>query len=528
MKHLKRFFSVLLTLAVLFTCLTPAALAVDDITGHWAEPYLREMNAHGVINPNGSGSYTPNSVISRAEFMRYVNRAYGFTQKADISKYTDVASSKWYYETVQIAVRYGYISGTGDTTMSPDRPITREQVCAILGRLSKKDYAAASADSLPFTDSNAISNWCLPYVSAMVEDNVLVGDDYNRFRPKASVTRGEIARMLYAYLGSQLDKNAIFAASDLRSDAANATISASCILQNATVAGDLYISEGLSASSNITLRNVSVLGTLVVAGGSVTLENVQCENLLVSSPFGTRLTITATNGTEIETTLAKTEAALTADAGSTFGKVTGATPGATPGAPSTSSAVTPASASLDRNPASDGYNDLVFTLTPAPGAALQYLTLGNTVLQETADYTYDAATGKVTLPAGRAASKNAGSVVLTFVMSAGENPTVSIQITDSTPTASISPNQMVFSATEGAVYYRDVTVWLDLAEGETVSRVLAGSATLTPGEDFLTFDNRVVLFRESLAKLAPAGTGTVDLVFALSGGASPTLRLSYI
>ena len=526
MRHLNRFFSLLLTLALLCACLTPAALAVDDITGHWAEPYLREMNAHSIINPNGSGSYTPNSVISRAEFMRYVNRAYGFNQKADISKYTDVASSKWYYETVQIAVRYGYISGTGAASMSPDRPITREQVCAILGRLSKKEYPAASADSLPFTDSASISAWCLPYVSSMVEDSVLVGDDYNRFRPKASVTRGEIARMLYAYLGSQLDKNAIYTASDLRADAANATVSAACILQNATIAGDLYISEGLNTSSNVTLRNVSVLGTLVVAGGTVALENVRCDDLLIASPFGTRLTVTATGGTEIENTVAHTEANLTADAVSSFGKVTGATPSDAPSA--TASTVSPSSASIDRNPSADGYRDLVFTLTPASGASLEYLMLGNTVLQESTDYTYDAATGKLTLPAGRVASKNAGSVALTFVMSAGENPAATIQITDSTPSASISPDQMVFSAAEGAVYHRDVTVWLDLAEGETVSRILAGATALTPGENFLTFDNRVVLFRESLTKLAPAEPGAVDLVFVLSGGASPTLRLSYI
>lgn len=171
MKTLKRFLSVLLAAVMLCACLTPAALAADDITGHWSEPYMREMNAHGVIFPNGSGAYTPSSVITRAEFMRYINRAFGFTQKADISAYTDVASSKWYYETVQIAVRYGYISGTSATTMGPDRPITREQVCAILGRLSKKDYPAASASSLSFTDASSIASWCLPYVNALCEED---------------------------------------------------------------------------------------------------------------------------------------------------------------------------------------------------------------------------------------------------------------------------------------------------------------------------------------------------------------------
>ena len=49
MKHMKRLLSVLLTMAVLCTCLIPAASAVDDITGHWAETYLREMTDAGFL-----------------------------------------------------------------------------------------------------------------------------------------------------------------------------------------------------------------------------------------------------------------------------------------------------------------------------------------------------------------------------------------------------------------------------------------------------------------------------------------------
>lgn len=522
MKHMKRLLSVLLTMAVLCTCLIPAASAVDDITGHWAETYLREMNEHGVIKPNGSGSYTPNSVITRAEFMRYINRAFGFTQKADISKYTDVSSDKWYYESVQIAAKYGYISGTGANKMGPEQAITREQVCAILGRLSKKDYPAASADSLPFTDSASISSWCLPYVSAMVEDNVLVGSN-NRFRPKASITRGEIARILYAYLGSQLDENAIYTAADLRVDAPGATITASCILQDATIAGDLYISEGLSATSNITLRDVSVLGTLIVAGGSVTLDNVQCENLLVSSPFDSKLLIEATNGTMIENTVASTEVTLTTAAGASFGTVTGTQPESAPA----SATVTPGDVTVTPDP-SGVYETLTFTLSAPEGTTLQYLLLGNTMLQSGLDYTYDSAAGTVQLNAGKLAALGAGAHTLGFAMSAGVSPTVTVTVSENPSASAIDPDQMIFSAAADSLYHRDVTVWLTLENGTTVNRITAADNTLTPGEDFLIIGDRIILFRESLAALTPGTGGTLDLILQLSNGAMPTLRLSYI
>ena len=84
MKLWKRTLSCLLLLAML--CISaPLASATDDITGHWAETYLREMSAHNIIKSTSSGSFTPGAVISRAEFMRYINRAFGFTEKASIN-----------------------------------------------------------------------------------------------------------------------------------------------------------------------------------------------------------------------------------------------------------------------------------------------------------------------------------------------------------------------------------------------------------------------------------------------------------
>lgn len=522
MKHLKRLLSVLLTAALLCTAFIPAVSAVDDITGHWAESYLRAMNEHGIIKPNGSGSYTPNAFITRAEFMRYINRAFGFTQKADISKYTDVSPDKWYYESVQIAAKYGYISGIGETKMGPEQAITREQVCAIFGRLSKKDYPAASASSLPFTDASSIAGWCLPYVSSMVDDNILAGSN-GQFRPKANITRGEIARILYAYLGSQLDANSIFTAHDLREDAANVTVTASCILQDSTVAGDLYISEGLSTTSNVTLRNVSVLGTMVIAGGSVTLDNVQCESLLVISPFGNKLYVEATNGTMIENTIAGGEATLTTTAGGSFGTLNDSAAETTPSA---AAAVTPTAVTI--TPSASGiYEALTFTLSVPAGTSLQYLLLGNTMLQAGVDYSYDSAAGTVQLNAGKIAALGVGEYTLGFTMSAGPNPTAHITVAERQNAAIITPDEMIFSASADNLYHRDITVWITAADEAQVTRIHTGEQTLIPGEDFLIIADRIILFRESLAALTPVGS-TLDLVLHLSNGMIPTLRLTYI
>ena len=109
---LKRILSAVLAAALLVGSV-PAALAAD-IDSHWSKPYVTSLHELGIINPSAStGNYTPEAAVTRWEFMRYINRAFDFTEKASIS-YSDVQTSDPYYETIQIAVKHGYINGTGN------------------------------------------------------------------------------------------------------------------------------------------------------------------------------------------------------------------------------------------------------------------------------------------------------------------------------------------------------------------------------------------------------------------------------
>ena len=82
---MKKVLSAVLTAALLVSTV-PAAFAASDIDGHWAKSYITELHENGIINPSAStGNYGPDDKVTRWEFMRYINRAFGFTEKADIS-----------------------------------------------------------------------------------------------------------------------------------------------------------------------------------------------------------------------------------------------------------------------------------------------------------------------------------------------------------------------------------------------------------------------------------------------------------
>ena len=304
----KRLLSALLGAAMLVSTI-PAALAYD-LDGHWAKEYIEYLDQEGVINPSAStGNYEPNRDMTRAEFMRYINRAFHFTEKASIS-FDDVNSDAWYYETIQIAVKYGYINGVAEDEMDPLGDITREQAAVIIGRLFKDDPGNVSAGSLPFDDRDQIASWSAGYIKAAVDKGILSGYEDGTFRPKQVVTRGEVAKILYFYLGTSLSReDGSYTGADLKSDTENVTISESCTLSDAVVEGDLYLTEGLGSDA-VTLNNVTVEGTMIVSGGTVILNNTECDNIIISSPMGRLMQVTATGAARIGTTEVGSAAAL--------------------------------------------------------------------------------------------------------------------------------------------------------------------------------------------------------------------------
>lgn len=305
----KRLLSAFLCMFML-TAMLPFASAASDLDGHWAKTYIEYLDREGVINPSATtGKYEPNRDMTRAEFMRYINRAFHFTEMAAIS-YTDVPRNAWYYDTVRIAQKYGYINGVGDNKMDPEGKVTREQAAVIVGRLFKADPGNVAPSDLPFTDRDEISGWSAGYIKAAADKGFLAGYSDGSFQPNRVVTRGEVAKILYYYMGTSLSTaGKAYTGADLKTDTTNVTISESCSLSDATIEGDLYITEGLGSDA-VTLNNVTVKGSVIVSGGTVTMMNTSSDHMIVSSPMARLLQVTATGAARIGKTEVQSAAAL--------------------------------------------------------------------------------------------------------------------------------------------------------------------------------------------------------------------------
>lgn len=125
-KHtlLQRLLPLAMLGAMLLTAV-PAAAAFHDTAGHWAEKTLNEWQDKGLIDGYGDGSFQPNGTVTRAEFIKLVNRTLGFTAESEIS-FSDVTERDWFHAEVAKAVTAGYAQGSGGL-FRPNQPVTRAE-----------------------------------------------------------------------------------------------------------------------------------------------------------------------------------------------------------------------------------------------------------------------------------------------------------------------------------------------------------------------------------------------------------------
>ena len=167
---------------------------LNDIYGHWAKKEINQFISSGYVNGYEDGTFRPDNSITRAEFVKLVNKYFGFNNKEDI-KFSDINTNDWYYNDICIASKTGYINGYEDKTFKPNKTITREEVSKILISIkNKQDNVYDKLNKYP--DKNKVSNWAKPYVEGSIEQGYLKGNDLGLLNPTNNITRAESVTIL--------------------------------------------------------------------------------------------------------------------------------------------------------------------------------------------------------------------------------------------------------------------------------------------------------------------------------------------
>lgn len=110
--------------------------------------------------------------------------------------FTDVSSEDWYYEGVDFCCRECLMNGTGGTSFSPDMSLSRAMLATMLHRL---DSAPAVTSTEKFTDVQA-GSWYDAAVSWAAAKDILQGGGDGTVSPEAPLTMEQMGLMVDRYL----------------------------------------------------------------------------------------------------------------------------------------------------------------------------------------------------------------------------------------------------------------------------------------------------------------------------------------
>lgn len=176
---------------------TPVATEFGDVPAdYWAFDFITTLKDMGIINGKDNGNFEPDAQLTRAEFAKMIAVAFGLTATSGDSKFADCTADDWYTEFVNAVAEAGYVNGKDDDTFGANDPISRQEICTILGRI----LGVEDAGELNFADADSIAEWAQAAVAALVEMGVVNGYEDGTFNGAANATRAEVAKMLVTFL----------------------------------------------------------------------------------------------------------------------------------------------------------------------------------------------------------------------------------------------------------------------------------------------------------------------------------------
>ena len=162
-----------------------------DIDGYWGKAEIEELASKKIVNGYPDNTFRPEKSVTRAETASIIKKAFSLQSSERNNEFSDVSKTDWYYDCINTLFETGIMIGD-DLKINPNDNLTREDMCVLIARCVK---FAEIGDVSVFSDSANISDYAKEAVSSMLKNAIVQGSD-GLFRPKDSITRGELCAVI--------------------------------------------------------------------------------------------------------------------------------------------------------------------------------------------------------------------------------------------------------------------------------------------------------------------------------------------
>lgn len=173
----------------------------DVSSADWFYDDVFHVCSNGLMDGVSETAFNPNGTVTRAMAVTIIYRLAGEPDMPEADwgyPYADVDADSWYAVPVYWARMNDIVNGTGENTFSPDDPVTREQLAAMLYRYAEFSGAELGNEGGKgmFDDEGSVSAWAKDAIGWAVERGILTGTAERTLSPQGQATRAQLAAML--------------------------------------------------------------------------------------------------------------------------------------------------------------------------------------------------------------------------------------------------------------------------------------------------------------------------------------------
>jgi hypothetical protein len=161
---------------------------------HWASDSVEYLLSQDIISGYSDNTFRPNNEVTRSQFAKILVGAYGWDIITPATPtFNDVPADNWAYGYIETASAHGVISGYNDGSFRPSNSITRAQVAKMVVNASGWVFDGSARSTYSDVDE---TDWAYNYIQTVSAADVMSGYSDNTFRPYATATRAQIAKIL--------------------------------------------------------------------------------------------------------------------------------------------------------------------------------------------------------------------------------------------------------------------------------------------------------------------------------------------
>lgn len=181
---------------------TPKADFSDVPTNAWYAEAVQYVYENGLMTGTSDTTFSPDLTTSRSMIATILWRMAGSPVVNYAMDFADVPADQWYAEAVRWASSEGIVGGYGNGSFGTGDPITREQFAVMLYRFAQKQgydvSVGENTNILSYTDVSAVSEYAIPAMQWAVGSGVITGMG-DTLAPLGETTRAQAAMMLMRF-----------------------------------------------------------------------------------------------------------------------------------------------------------------------------------------------------------------------------------------------------------------------------------------------------------------------------------------